>query len=282
MTDHWPIAVSTGCCSHAELADVLTSLVEAGAARVEVGTPPMHFDPGDGMQPWRLAEALSRYPLGVTSMHAPFGLGFDLASDRWEHRDAGIAAALASARTLMRHAGAILVLHPSDLPRDGASTGARLQHALESLLHIDRGCRELGVRTAVETPLPHLVGGHPDELGWLLERLPPSVGMCLDTGHAHLARFIDSFLTLAGPRLAHVHIHDNHGTYDDHLIPGEGAIDWCAFVDGLRRVRYAGALVLELSCTEPSVPYFRKAIGAAAALCHRHAAPRLPPHAAAI
>ncbi len=276
MIEHWPIAISTGCCRASTLPKVLAALVEAGAARAELGTPPEHFDVDDRLQPWRLAEDLSRARVELLSIHAPFGPRMDLASERQEFRDAAIEGAIMAARTLAGRPGAVLVIHPSDLPRDGGDTRARLRQALESLLLVDAACRDLGLRLALETPLPHLVGGHPDELRWLLDRVPPAVGVCIDTGHAHLGRYIDQFLEMAGDRLLHVHIHDNHGTFDDHMIPGEGAIDWCAFFDGLRRVRYGGALVLELSCDRPSVDYFRKALAATRELCHAHAPHMLP------
>jgi sugar phosphate isomerase/epimerase len=256
---------------------VLTALVEARAERIEIGTPPGHFDVSDAMQPWRLAECAARFPLDVSSVHAPFGTSRDFASDERSYRHAGILAALAAARSLSGHPGAIVVVHPSDLPRDAVSTGARLRNALESLLHVDRGCEELGVRLAIETPLPHLVGGHPDEMAWLLERLPAGVGLCLDIGHAHLGRSIGAFINVAGDRLMHVHMHDNRGTHDDHLIPGEGLIDWCEVFDGLRRVGYAGALILELACEQPSVAYFRRAIAGARHVCDAHVLRLLTP-----
>jgi sugar phosphate isomerase/epimerase len=275
MSDRWPIAISSGCCHRATMAEVLEAFERAGVDRMEVGTPPGHFDHGDPKQPWQIASAISRTDLTPIAIHAPFGPAVDFASERREHRDAGIKAAFAAARALLAHPGAIVVAHPSDLARDSGDTTARLRHALECLLLIDACCRDLGLRLAVETPLPHLVGGHPDELMWLLDRLPPSVGMCLDTGHAHLGRYIDAFIALAGPRLLHVHMHDNHGTHDDHLIPGRGAIDWCAVVDSLRRAHYAGALVIELACDRPSASYFREALEAARILCHAHAPLRL-------
>jgi len=282
MHTHWPTAVSTGCCRRSSLPAVLQALVDAGAARAEIGTPPEHFDAEHRMQPWLLAPMLGRFPIDPISIHAPFGPRMDLASENQATRDAGVEAALRAARTLINHPGAVLVVHPSDLVREGGHTRARLRHALESLLLIDAACRDLSLRLAVETPLPHLVGGHPEELQWLLERLPPAVGMCLDTGHAHLGRFIDAFIDMARGRLLHVHMHDNRGTHDDHLIPGEGAIDWGSFFDGLRRVHYAGALVLELSCDSPSSAYFRAALDAAGRLCLTHAPPLLPRPAAAL
>jgi sugar phosphate isomerase/epimerase len=279
MIARWPIAISSGCCRRAPLPDVFAALAAAGVSRIEVGTPPEHFDAGDPGRAWQLASELSRAPFTPISIHAPFGPAADLGSPRRDVRDAGIAGAIAAARVLIEHPGALVIVHPSDRVREPGGLDERLGHALESMLVIDECCRDLGLRLAIETPLPHLVGGHPDEMSWLLARAPASVGMCLDTGHAYLGRHIDPFIDLAGDRLVHVHLHDNHGTYDDHLVPGRGAIDWCMVFDGLRRARYAGALVLELACDRPRSSYFREALTAAESLCHAHAPARLPAHA---
>ena len=274
----WTIALSTGCCRRAPLAAVLRAIRAAGISRVEIGTPPEHFNPDDRLLPWQLGAELAALPIVPVSIHAPFGAAMDLASPHAGHREAGIEGALAAARTLAGRPDAIVVAHPSDLLREGGDTRARLRWSLESLLIVDAFCRDARLRLAVETPLPHLVGGHPDEMAWLLERLPPSVGMCLDTGHAYLGRHIDAFVRLAGERLVHVHLHDNRGTFDDHLIPGRGAIDWCEVFDALRRVNYAGALVLELACAEPSVTHFAEAFAAAHDVCRAHAPAMLPAH----
>jgi sugar phosphate isomerase/epimerase len=65
----------------------------------------------------------------------------------------------------------------------------------------------------------------------------PTVGACLDVGHAHLhtpgippARWVE----VLGPRLRHLHLHDNAQGYDQHLVPGGGTIDWVAFATALR------------------------------------------------
>ena len=48
----------------------------------------------------------------------------------------------------------------------------------------------------------------------------------LDTGHAHASDLdpID-LVQKAGPKLIEVHLSDNAGEYDDHLVPGEGTAD---------------------------------------------------------
>ena len=42
-----------------------------------------------------------------------------------------------------------------------------------------------------------------------------------------------------------LHIQDNDGSGDGHLIPGDGTIDWTAFLAVLRDVGYLGDCVLE-------------------------------------
>ena len=73
------------------------------------------------------------------------------------------------------------------------------------------------------------------------------LGVCLDTGHAHvngedLAQVVGS---LGGVPL-HVHIDDNKGDNDAHLIPGEGSIDYAPFVRALREIHYRGFVSVEL------------------------------------
>ncbi len=77
----------------------------------------------------------------------------------------------------------------------------------------------------------------------------PLFGWCYDTGHAMGCG--QSFRDLVGltPPLS-LHIQDNHGfrnnrIYDDHLLPGDGAIDWKGFLDTLHEIGYTGELVLE-------------------------------------
>jgi hypothetical protein len=57
--------------------------------------------------------------------------------------------------------------------------GARLDACTESLRVLSGVTRRLDLRLVVESPLPHLIGGHPDEFGWILGRLGDSMGRCL-------------------------------------------------------------------------------------------------------
>jgi sugar phosphate isomerase/epimerase len=73
-----------------------------------------------------------------------------------------------------------------------------------------------------------------------------TVAVCLDLGHAHVTVGVpDAIATLHG-RIASVHVHDNHGQKDEHLWPGDGAIDWPATVAALKTLPEPPATVLEL------------------------------------
>jgi len=65
-----------------------------------------------------------------------------------------------------------------------------------------------------------------------------NVGFCLDTGHANLAEAIpetsdgpaksgiEQAFEAFGDNLVELHLHDNHGSRDEHLWPGDADIDW--------------------------------------------------------
>ena len=72
----------------------------------------------------------------------------------------------------------------------------------------------------------------------------PWFGWCFDTGHAHAKGYRPEILTQCVVAPLSVHIQDSNGG-DDHLIPGDGEIDWDAFVQTLKTVGYAGDCVLE-------------------------------------
>jgi sugar phosphate isomerase/epimerase len=83
----------------------------------------------------------------------------------------------------------------------------------------------------------------------LAEALGPEVaGICVDTGHAALGDLGPArAIRMAGQRLITTHLQDNRGVRDDHMPPGDGAIDWGAVAAALCEVGYAGCVLLELT-----------------------------------
>ena len=43
-----------------------------------------------------------------------------------------------------------------------------------------------------------------------------------------------------------IHLHDNHGEHDEHLLPGDGTLNWQNAMKGLKSSGYDGPLTLEI------------------------------------
>jgi sugar phosphate isomerase/epimerase len=260
----WSIGASSGCCLEHRILDVLSALRAAGATGVELGTPPNHFDPFNPTAVREVTARLQRLGLIAVSIHAPFGGGLELSAADPRERQAAIGRIAVAASALAQAGGTFVVVHPTDTPRQEADVERRLDACAESLNTVSAVCRSMGLRLAVESPLPHLIGGAPNEFEWLLQRLDPHAAVCLDTAHTTLGRHWDRFLAVAGARLAHVHASDHHGQFDDHLPPGDGVIDWQHIAATLRSVGFAGWIMLELKCcSQPHAEHYGRALAQA-------------------
>jgi sugar phosphate isomerase/epimerase len=264
---NWHIGISSGSCADCPILDILPVLEASGATGVELGTPPRHFDPWSADQVSAVARHLAKTGLQAVSIHAPFGGALDLADPNPHHRHAAIGAILIAASAIKALGGRLVVVHPSDLQRQQHDVDARLADAARSLALLTENCGHAGLTLAVETPLPHLVGGHPDEFAWILGRLDRTAGVCLDTGHTALGRSWRRFMAVAGDRLVHVHASDNRGQFDDHLPPGDGTIDWAEIVRTLDAVDFQGWIMLELQRPrDNAAAYFHRAFQQASAI----------------
>lgn len=88
-------------------------------------------------------------------------------------------------------------------------------------------------------------------------------GFCFDTGHALAAsRDLYRYVTTLGSRLTNIHIHENNGTKDSHLIPytqkdSSGyhpVADWDRFLKGLKQIGYSGPINFETFLGYKSFP----------------------------
>ena len=70
-------------------------------------------------------------------------------------------------------------------------------------------------------------------------------GWCFDVGHAHCCGYRPDVLKACAVTPMSLHIQDNDGSGDGHLIPGDGTIDWDLFLRTLREIGYLGDCVLE-------------------------------------
>jgi len=72
-------------------------------------------------------------------------------------------------------------------------------------------------------------------------------GVILDTAHLHAGKeILPLSIEKLGPHIKYVHIADNDGSNDRHLIPGEGTIDWEEVFISLKRWGYDGYYAVDL------------------------------------
>jgi sugar phosphate isomerase/epimerase len=173
----------------------------------------------------------------TTFTHAPF-FGLDIASV-----DAGISTysmqcierALAAAAAL---GAPVAVMHTAYLPFFSRS-GRRLwfRNWADRMPRIVARAADLGVTIAFENTWED----RPEILVHLLDLLPgAAAGVCLDTGHLNVFSRIPlrRWWERLGDRVIALHVHDNDGMSDDHLVPGSGTFDFGALgrlVRGMRR-----------------------------------------------
>ena len=86
-----------------------------------------------------------------------------------------------------------------------------------------------------------------DALRMIKETGSDKIGICLDTGHVHIngEDFSEAIKTACKYPL-HIHIDDNNGESDEHMIPGKGTIDFRPLVSSLKDIDYQGCVSAEL------------------------------------
>ncbi|MBN1262397.1 MAG: sugar phosphate isomerase/epimerase, partial [Anaerolineae bacterium] len=120
----------------------------------------------------------------------------------------------------------------------------------ESLTAICTFAAHYGMRIAIEpadryeTDLMNTTG---DALRMIDDLGFENLGVLFDTGHALVVgESTPKAIRTLGDRLFHVHVDDNQGQRDQHLAPGEGLVDFDAFLDALDGIGYEGFLCAEL------------------------------------
>jgi len=100
---------------------------------------------------------------------------------------------------------------------------------------------------------PHELYRSPDEMRELLRKVDRSnVRLTLDVGHAVVAGHNpQDFVHQLYDDIYHVHLHDNHGTVDEHLPLGRGIIDYMGVIHALKEAGYQGAITMEFYVDSP-------------------------------
>ena len=251
MSD-WAVGLSTGCFWQTSIFDCLEDIRDSGFGRIEICSFPAHLDYHDVDRVKRASGLIDELGLETYSFHAPFSDRIDITSPDPHARNFALNELLKASEAAAVLKVRYFVVHPG--PENAALPEHerfwRLENAVGVLNQAFCHCKRLGVGLVLENMLPHLFAGRTRDLLWILGALNTcEVGICLDTGHAHLAEDLAAVVHKLSGHLWMVHASDNHGQHDDHLPPGDGKIDWAALLAHLYDLRFNGTFILEISGT---------------------------------
>jgi sugar phosphate isomerase/epimerase len=183
---------------------------------------------------------LKQYGLKLRDLHGTSGHEKCWWSQREYERLAGVELVVNRLRMTAELGGTAVVLH---VPRAGEGpedTWDRLRCSLDAMIP---EMRQLGVRVAFENM--------PDDDFWMIRRLLKEygddiAGLCYDCGHGNMgeARGL-AYLEEFKDRLLVMHLHDNDGTRDQHMVPFTGTVDFPTLTGIVARSAYQGCITLE-------------------------------------
>ncbi len=250
MSD-WPVGLSTGCFYQKSIFDCLEPILAGGFSLVEVCSSPAHLDYHDLGSVRRVAERMDALGIGAYSFHAPFADRIDITSLDAGHRGASVREVLTAAEAAAALSSRYFVIHPGPEHQphpSGEDRQHRLANVALSLDEIAGRCRDLGLTCVLENKLPHLLFGNTADMLWILGAMSVTdVGVCLDTGHANLGGELDTAAQKLSRHLRMIHASDNRHQFDDHLPPGQGAIDWTRVLGLLRQSGFRGSIIMEIA-----------------------------------
>ena len=116
------------------------------------------------------------------------------------------------------------------------------EKGLERLRRIIKVAEELGIKIAFENTK---IRGY---LEYVFTNIDSkNIGLCYDAGHCH-AHFDDEFnYDFFKDRILAVHLHDNFGMHDEHLLPFDGTINWEDVMGKLKGANYNSYVTLEIA-----------------------------------
>lgn len=171
------------------------------------------------------------------SIHGLFGAAIDPSSEDADERRRCVALYENEAKLALDLGVSAVVVHPSanraDFvpyhPVQAASLQERRWPCLDDFLQRLAAVGErLDVTFLIENvtyvfPLGH----HPAALAQrVLNAGSERIRMCFDTGHAHVVGDAARALLECRQAIEYLHIHDNDGVEDSHLMPGDGTLNW--------------------------------------------------------
>jgi sugar phosphate isomerase/epimerase len=226
--------------------ELLSQIAGAGFQGLEIFCTRSHFDYTSKPEILEIARTLADRRLNLVSLHAP------TSRDLSATREGGQPLSICEVERVRRIEAMDELKRTIDVAEElpfsrmilhmGGSRETADQRkrdaAFSSLEHLILHARHVGVTICIENTTSEM--GQPAYLrAFVDETRLTGLRFNFDIGHAHLAegpeeeRIEKGFAPLHD-LVASVHLHDNHGEKDEHLVPGDGSIDWDAATNALK------------------------------------------------
>lgn len=166
----------------------------------------------------KVVDEASKYTLESFSVHLPY--------DSLELGEPGISKAIARfskwIKALDRLGVTFYVTHLPRLPPSKSSVDLAVRY-LKNLVDLLGSGSQVLVENIANTAQ---LGATPEDLLEVMRRVDtPKLGVCVDVGHATIARIpLREYSSLLGSSVRSVHVHDNDGFSDKHMLPGTGVL----------------------------------------------------------
>lgn len=120
---------------------------------------------------------------------------------------------------------------------------------------------EKNIKLAVEPEPDLVIHGLKETLQLLEEVNSPYLGVNLDIGHAYITdNDLNKVINELQDSLIYTHLEDISGKVHQHLLPGEGDINFEELIKSLEDIEYEGPLVFDLfGMEENQIEYAKKA-----------------------
>ena len=148
-----------------------------------------------------------------------------------------------------------MVLHCDNLVGTDFTKHEKIEKNVEKLRVLAEYIKDKDVTICLENLRPHgpedseLIDRNADDLLHIISRVgSDKLGICLDTGHLNLTdKNQREFILKAGDKLKALHIANNEGVTDQHMMPfTRGTVDFVEVVKALREINYTGLFTLEI------------------------------------
>lgn len=204
--------------------------------------------------------AAEKYGIKFSQMHAPFPTWFEDMPEQTEYLLGVVEKCMAVCAYVDCPA---IVVHPYN----SGCKKKDVEINLDMYRRLMPAAKRYGVKICLEnlfsigkSRLTEGICTHAEDACYLIDLLNEEAGedvfgFCLDVGHANvMGKNLRQYINTLGKRLTVLHIHDNDGRGDKHMLPytqatdlwGEHlATDWEGFLAGLRDIGYEGNICFE-------------------------------------